>query len=131
VSSPRELSLRDSSNITGTDLTSSICACDLVSCAPVRITGRFKELIIGAGGENVAPVPIEDNIKLLCPAISNVMMVGDKRKYNTCVVTLKAEGATGELGPRLRHDSLEASYRRRISSCGWLPTQVRSRERTS
>jgi hypothetical protein len=33
----------------------------------VKITGRYKELIIGAGGENIAPVPIEDNIKLLCP----------------------------------------------------------------
>ena len=63
----------------------------------IRITGRFKELIIGAGGENIAPVPIEDNIKALCPAISNVMMVGDKRKYNTCLVTLKAVGATGDL----------------------------------
>ena len=62
----------------------------------LRITGRFKELIIGAGGENIAPVPIEDNIKALCPAISNVMMIGDKRKYNTCLVTLKAVGATGE-----------------------------------
>jgi long-chain-fatty-acid--CoA ligase ACSBG len=62
----------------------------------VRITGRYKELIIGAGGENVAPVPIEDNIKKLCPGLSNVMMVGDKRKYNTCLVTLKAKGATGE-----------------------------------
>jgi long-chain-fatty-acid--CoA ligase ACSBG len=62
----------------------------------VRITGRYKELIIGAGGENIAPVPIEDHIKKLCPALSNVMMVGDKRKFNTCVVTLKAKGATGE-----------------------------------
>jgi len=63
----------------------------------VRITGRYKELIIGAGGENIAPVPIEDEIKKNAPAISNAMMVGDKRKYNTCVVTLKAKGATGEL----------------------------------
>jgi long-chain-fatty-acid--CoA ligase ACSBG len=63
----------------------------------VRITGRYKELIIGAGGENIAPVPIEDMIKRNAPAVSNVMMVGDKRKFNTCVVTLKVKGATGEL----------------------------------
>ncbi len=63
----------------------------------VRITGRFKELIKGAGGENIAPVPIEDEIKKLCPAISNVQMIGDKRKFNVCLVTLKTVGATGEL----------------------------------
>jgi len=62
----------------------------------VKITGRFKELIIGAGGENVAPVPIENNVKKLCPAISNIMMLGDKKKYNIALITLKAEGATGE-----------------------------------
>lgn len=62
----------------------------------VKITGRYKELLIGAGGENIAPVPIENNIKVLCPAVSNVMMVGDKRKFNVCFVTLKAVGATGE-----------------------------------
>jgi len=61
-----------------------------------RITGRYKELIITAGGENVAPVPIEDDIKANCPAISNLMMVGDKLKYNTILITLKAKGATGE-----------------------------------
>jgi long-chain-fatty-acid--CoA ligase ACSBG len=49
----------------------------------VRITGRFKELIITAGGENVAPVPIEDSIKALCLAVSFAVMIGDKRKYNT------------------------------------------------
>ena len=36
---------------------------------------RFKELIIPAGGHNIAPVPIEDNVKKECPAISNIMMV--------------------------------------------------------
>jgi long-chain-fatty-acid--CoA ligase ACSBG len=58
---------------------------------------RYKELIIGAGGENVAPVPLEDNVKKLCPVVSNIMMVGDKRKFNTAIVTLKCVGATGEL----------------------------------
>jgi long-chain-fatty-acid--CoA ligase ACSBG len=62
----------------------------------LRITGRYKELIIGAGGENIAPVPVEENIKLLCPALSNVMMVGDNRKFNVAIVTLQAEGSTGE-----------------------------------
>mmetsp|Transcript_57922 Transcript_57922/g.134949 ORF Transcript_57922/g.134949 Transcript_57922/m.134949 type:complete len:198 (+) Transcript_57922:175-768(+) len=62
----------------------------------LRVTGRYKELIITAGGENVAPVPMEDSIKRLCPAISNVMMVGDKRKFNTCLVTLKTEDASIE-----------------------------------
>lgn len=60
-----------------------------------KITGRYKELIIGAGGENIAPVPIEDHIKRKCQAISNFIMIGDKRKYNVALVTLKAVGATG------------------------------------
>merc|ERR1719325_515124 len=62
----------------------------------LRITGRYKELIIGAGGENIAPVPIEDNVKSLCPGISNFIMIGNQRKYNVALVTLKAKGATGE-----------------------------------
>ena len=69
-----------------------------------KITGRYKELIIGAGGENVAPVPIENFLKTHVDpettrtfGISDVMMVGDKRKYNTALITLCAEGHTGEL----------------------------------
>jgi len=55
------------------------------------ITGRIKELIITAGGENVAPVLIEDEIKRELPAIGNVMVIGDKRKYLTCVIGLRTE----------------------------------------
>ena len=55
------------------------------------ITGRIKELIIGAGGENIAPVPVEDAIKKACPALSNVVMIGNNRKYNVCLVTLKTK----------------------------------------
>ena len=61
-----------------------------------RVTGRYKELIIGAGGENIAPVPIEDRFKELCPAVSRALMIGDKRKFNVMLVTLQTEGASGE-----------------------------------
>merc|ERR1719262_1739698 len=63
----------------------------------VKITGRYKELIIGEGGENIAPVPIEDHVKKMCDGICEIMMVGDKRKYNVALVTLKAVGANGEV----------------------------------
>jgi long-chain-fatty-acid--CoA ligase ACSBG len=43
----------------------------------LKITGRIKELIITAGGENVAPVPIEDQFKEACPPCSNIMVVGE------------------------------------------------------
>lgn len=61
-----------------------------------KITGRYKELIIGAGGENISPVPIEGKVKEGA-GIANVMMVGDKRKFNIACLTLTTEGATGEL----------------------------------
>lgn len=42
----------------------------------------------------MAPVPIEDRIKEEVPFLSNVMVIGDKRKYITCLVTLKVSHMT-------------------------------------
>ncbi|XP_072295184.1 long-chain-fatty-acid--CoA ligase ACSBG2-like [Eucyclogobius newberryi] len=55
------------------------------------ITGRIKELIITAGGENVAPVPIEDAVKEQVPFISNAMLIGDKKKFLSMLITIKCQ----------------------------------------
>ncbi len=53
------------------------------------VNKTFTELIITAGGENIAPVPIEDRIKGEVPFLNNVILIGDKRKFLSCLVTLK------------------------------------------
>jgi long-chain-fatty-acid--CoA ligase ACSBG len=57
----------------------------------LRITGRIKELIISAGGENIAPVIVEDNFKLECAACSNIMMVGEMQRFMAALITFKVE----------------------------------------
>lgn len=57
-----------------------------------KVVGRIKEIIITSGGENVAPTNIEGEIKTqLAGVFSNVMVVGDQRKYLTCLLTLKVQ----------------------------------------
>lgn len=63
----------------------------------VYITGRAKEVIITAGGENIPPVVIENNIKAELPCLSYAVLVGDHRKFLSVLVTLKCErDADGE-----------------------------------
>merc|ERR1719282_1350257 len=54
------------------------------------VSGRQKEIIVTAGGENIAPVPIEDAIKeLLKDYIANCLVIGDKRKHLAAILTLR------------------------------------------
>ncbi|UQA81158.1 AMP-dependent synthetase/ligase [Gardnerella piotii] len=54
------------------------------------ITGRKKDLIITAGGKNVAPGPIEEVIKR-CELVSQALVLGDKRPFISALVTLDEE----------------------------------------
>ena len=53
----------------------------------LRVTGRKKELIVTAGGKNVAPAVLEDRIRAH-PLVSQAMVVGDGRPFIACLVTL-------------------------------------------
>ena len=57
------------------------------------ITGRQKEIIITAGGENVSPIPIEEAIKGTCPILSHVLVIGDERKFLTALLTIKCKAS--------------------------------------
>ena len=59
----------------------------------LRITDRKKDLLVTAGGKNVAPQNIENLLKG-DPLISQAMVYGDRRPFLTAVLTLDVEAAT-------------------------------------
>ena len=79
----------------------------------LRITGRKKEIIITAGGKNVAPAPLEDRIRAHA-LVSQAMVVGDGKPYVAALVTIDEEAfpawkerhgkATGATAAELRDD---------------------------
>jgi long-chain acyl-CoA synthetase len=77
----------------------------------LRITGRKKELIVTAGGKNVAPAPMEDELRAN-PLVSQALVVGDNRPFITALVTIDADAfdrwrrARGELD-RTVEDSVD------------------------
>jgi long-chain acyl-CoA synthetase len=56
----------------------------------LTITGRKKEIIVTAGGKNVAPAVIEDRIRAH-PLIGECMVVGDRKPFIACLITIDPE----------------------------------------
>jgi long-chain acyl-CoA synthetase len=56
----------------------------------VKITGRKKELLVTAGGKNVAPAVLEDRLRAH-PLVSQCMVVGDQQPFIACLVTIDPE----------------------------------------
>jgi len=78
------------------------------------ITGRIKEILITAGGENVPPFIIEDMVKKELPCLSHVVLIGDRRKFLSCLVTLKLE---------VNEETLEPTSKLATSTIEWCKEQ--------
>jgi long-chain acyl-CoA synthetase len=70
----------------------------------LRITGRKKEIIITAGGKNIAPKNIESALRDL-PLVSQAVVIGDRRKFLSALITVDPEAveafADGRAGDEL------------------------------
>ena len=60
-----------------------------------RIIGRVKNLIILNSGHNIAPEPIEEELKKLVPAADHVVLVGNNRSYLAAIFSSGAGSANG------------------------------------
>ena len=56
----------------------------------VKISDRMKDLIITAGGKNITPSEIENQLKF-SPYISDSVVIGDRRPYLTCLIMIEQE----------------------------------------
>ena len=56
----------------------------------VTITDRLKDIIITAGGKNISPSEIENQLKF-SPYITDAVVIGDARKYLTCLILIDQE----------------------------------------
>lgn len=83
----------------------------------LRIVDRKKDIIVTAGGKNVAPQMIETELKTRCSLVSQVVVFGDKRPHCVALVTLSeaavrrfgaGDGARAALAPQLRAAIAEA-----------------------
>jgi len=85
----------------------------------LTITGRKKEIIITAGGKNIAPKNIEAMIKQ-SPLVGEAVVIGDRRKYLTALVTLDADAARKVVGdttsPLHEHPQIKSTIQTAIDS---------------
>jgi len=87
----------------------------------VRITGRKKEIIVTAGGKNVAPAVLEDRVRSH-PVVSQCLVVGDGKPFIAALVTIDPEGWDGPLDS----PELTAKVQEAVDDANTLVSQAES-----
>ncbi len=78
----------------------------------VRVTGRKKEILVTAGGKNVAPAVLEDRLRAH-PLVDQCMVVGDGRPFIAALVTLDPDAVRAWAEHRGKSASVADPRRRR------------------
>ena len=100
----------------------------------VRITGRMKEILVTAGGKNVAPSVLEDRVRAH-PLVSQCLVVGDGRPFIAALVTLDAEafsdwasahGRVGGISAHLDDPDLNAEIQRGVDEANAAVSRAES-----
>jgi len=98
----------------------------------LSITGRKKDIIITAGGKNLTPANIENDMKQ-CRWVSQAVMYGDRRPYPVLLVTLDAEeivpwaqqqGLPGDVEQLARHPEVHAMVQAHLDQANDKYAQV-------
>lgn len=87
----------------------------------VRVTGRKKEIIVTAGGKNVAPAVLEDRVRAH-PYVSQCLVVGDGKPFIAALVTIDREAWTGTLDD----PELETEVQKAVDDANSLVSQAES-----
>ncbi len=89
----------------------------------LRITDRKKDLLITAGGENIAPQLLEGMLKSI-PVVSQAVVIGDRRKYLVALVTLDPDRLPTDLAAAASPAKTVVEAARDPAFNSWLMRQV-------
>lgn len=100
----------------------------------VRITGRKKEIIVTAGGKNVAPAVLEDRLRAH-PLVSQCLVVGDGQPFIGALVTIDPEsfptwaethGKSGSIADHVDDPDLRAAIESAVEDANKAVSQAES-----
>ena len=100
----------------------------------VRITGRKKEILVTAGGKNVAPAVLEDRLRAH-PLVSQCLVVGDRQPFIAALVTIDTEsfpawaetnGKSGSIADLVDDEDLRAEIQRGVDDANKAVSKAES-----